>query len=601
MIFIKKQNKNIKICNICNYILLKLLFLNISFSLSLNYQKLYIFKNIIYDSEVIITIKGKGNQPILNNKTIDGLWSMNNNINDFTSLSFNIKPSELLVNNIKINKIDFYVYNLTEEKNNITIKFNQIITNCNVMFYGLTNIIMINLTKFDFSHVISMEYMFARCNNLLSLYLNSFNALSPIYMGFLFKDCSNLISLDLSNFNSSSVLYMCEMFCDCNNLKSLNLSNFFHTSSTINMGHMFSGCKNLISLDLTNFNTSSVIYMDYMFNECNNLISLDLSSFDTSSVTNMKYMFYNCYSLISLDLSNFDTSSISDMNNMFDGCSNNLKFCINNKDNKSNKLVEHINKNNYNFKINNNCSDICFYKNKKIIIDINTCVLNCSNIYKYEYNNICYKFCPNGNHNISDNYCIKDNLDNINNDNNCNNNETSNLYDTTEILDNKDTDLNNNSTLIYSKVYEEYFNECILKDKYCMLFILRNEIKNNTLNLLNIIEKEKKDRIIEEDNIIFQITSPINQNNNEYIDISQIVIGECEKDLRNYYNISNNITLIVLKLDIYEKGLLIPVIEYEIYNSKTKEKLDLTICKNNQINIYIPVSSIDENNLFKYN
>ena len=77
-------------------------------------------------------------------------------------------------------------------------------------------------------------------------------------------------------------------------------------------------------------------------------------------------------------------------------------------------------------------------------------------------------------------------------------------------------------------------------------------------------------------------------------------MGECEKKLRSYYNINKNITLLMIKIDIFKEGLLIPIIEYEIYNSKTKEKLNLNLCKDIRIDIYIPVN-IDENNLFKYN
>jgi hypothetical protein len=53
-------------------------------------------------------------------------------------------------------------------------------------------------------------------------------------------------------------------------------------------------------------------------------------------------------------------------------------------------------------------------------------------------------------------------------------------------------------------------------------------------------------------------------------------------------------------MDIYEEGLLIPIIEYEVYNIITKEILDLNICKDLQININIPVN-INEKILFKYN
>ena len=53
-------------------------------------------------------------------------------------------------------------------------------------------------------------------------------------------------------------------------------------------------------------------------------------------------------------------------------------------------------------------------------------------------------------------------------------------------------------------------------------------------------------------------------------------------------------------MDIYNKGSLTPVIEYEIYDSKTKNLLDLSICNNTKINILIP-AIIDEDNINKYN
>ena len=40
-----------------------------------------------------------------------------------------------------------------------------------------------------------------------------------------------------------------------------------------------------------------------------------------------------------------------------------------------------------------------FFKYKKIIAELNKCVEDCNtdnNVYKYEYNNKCYRECPNG-------------------------------------------------------------------------------------------------------------------------------------------------------------------------------------------------------------
>ena len=91
-------------------------------------------------------------------------------------------------------------------------------------------------------------------------------------------------------------------------------------------------------------------------------------------------------------------------------------------------------------------------------------------------------------------------------------------------------------------------------------------------SILYIIEKENNDWIIKEDNIIIQITSSNKQKNNEYNNISTINFGECEIKLNQIYNMSNNETSLIFKVDIFEKGLLISIIEYEIYNDKTKNK-----------------------------
>ena len=57
--------------------------------------------------------------------------------------------------------------------------------------------------------------------------------------------------------------------------------------------------------------------------------------------------------------------------------------------------------------------------------------------------------------------------------------------------------------------------------------------------------------------------------------------------------------LIIIKIDYYSKDTKIPIIGYEIYHPVTKEKLDLSCCKDIFIQLNIPVN-IDEENLFKY-
>ena len=187
-------------------------------------------RKLIYVSEVILTIRGKGTQQILNNKSIP-LW--NYKIHGNKNYIFNNKPSEILVNGKRANKIDFYVYNLILEENNISIRFNEALTNCNAMFYGLSNIINIIFNNFDSSKVTSFEGMFHNCENLISLDISNLNVSSVNQMGHLFKNCFNLISINLSNLDTSSVTDMGAMFKNCYKLISIDI-NHFDTSSVIN-------------------------------------------------------------------------------------------------------------------------------------------------------------------------------------------------------------------------------------------------------------------------------------------------------------------------------------------------------------------------------
>ena len=92
----------------------------------------------------------------------------------------------------------------------------------------------------------------------------------------LFNKCESLKSLDLTRFNTTNLINMNWMFSDCSSLTSLDLSNF-NTNKVISMSGIFYECSSLTSLNLSNFNTNNVIDMNYMFSSCSSLTSLDLS------------------------------------------------------------------------------------------------------------------------------------------------------------------------------------------------------------------------------------------------------------------------------------------------------------------------------------
>ena len=106
------------------------------------------------------------------------------------------------------------------------------------------------------------------------------------------------------------------------------------------------------------------------------------------------------------------------------------------------------------------------------------------------------------------------------------------------------------------------------------------------------------------DNLIFQITSGENELNiingvtDNKCNLSVINLGQCEKTLRDTYLINASIPLIVLKLENKTTNIASKDIKYEVYNSYTKEKLDLSVCNNN-INILYPIS-LDDNKKYLY-
>jgi len=220
------------------------------------------------------------------------------------------KPYEIYIDNSPQDTIT-YTYNFNnavEHTYTFKILWNISISSTKNMFQSCSQIIEIDLSKFDTSQITNMYRTFYLCSSLTSLNLNNFNTSLVDDMEGMFYQCSLLKSLDLSNFVTSKVNKMNQMFYGCSTLDYLNIPNF-DTSKVNDMSFMFSGCYILSSLDLSNFDTSLVIDMRYMFNGCSKLNSINLLNFNTSQVYNMSYMFYGCSLLSKLNLSNFDTKS----------------------------------------------------------------------------------------------------------------------------------------------------------------------------------------------------------------------------------------------------------------------------------------------------
>ena len=134
-----------------------------------------------------------------------------------------------------------------------------------------------------------------------------------------------------------------------------------------------------------------------------------------------------------------------------------------------------------------------------------------------------------------------------------------------------------------------------------MVSNIRDLIKGGIDSMIpNNSDSENKGIIIKDSDTVYQLVPSTNKNNNIKDNISTIYLGECETKLKKHNNISENDSLLIFKMDIYKEGSSIPIIEYEVYDPKTKNQLNLSICNESKIQILIPVK-IEDENINKYN
>ena len=190
-----------------------------------------------------------------------------------------------------------------------------------------------------------------------------------------------------------------KMFYYRTNIVGIDIIDFM-MPNLVNTQEMFEGCINLETLNFYNFDTSKVLDMTNMFALCSSLVSLNLNSFDISQVTTFWFSFFRCSNLLYLNLNNFALKSDAKLYNMFSEANPNLKLCY---DNSKASLFSTQYTN-----MENKCDEICYqgniyicYSDDKpcpvgynyLIPGSKSCVINCHDdkIFKYKYNNECYK------------------------------------------------------------------------------------------------------------------------------------------------------------------------------------------------------------------
>ena len=145
-------------------------------------------------------------------------------------------------------------------------------------------------------------------------------------------------------------------------------------------------------------------------------------------------------------------------------------------------------------------------------------------------------------------------------------------------------------------------NDCVefcsydkILDKKCIIKKVTEKnldiiIANIKEIILNQIIDEDTNIIVEGNEIKCQILTTKRTKNNYNNNISTIDFNECEKKIKDEFKINY---IIIQKMDIIINNKT--MVKYDLYNpNKTETKIDLSICKNEKIEVYTPVQMTDE-------
>ena len=539
------------------------------------------------------------------------------------------------------------------------------VKNMSHIFSNCQKLTELNLTNFDTSLVTNMMNMFNNCENLKSIIFSDlFNTSQVEFMSYMFNNCSSLTSIDLSNFDITKVEAMDYMFNNCTNLQYLNLSKF-HSMNINTIESMFNNCKSLIYLNLISFEINEETNIKSVFNLVSPTIKFCLNG--TNIITNLLNIYNytsDCSNIcfqenVKIDLNNSqcicaDNTYITtdnpnicynatpegyylDINeSIYKKCFHSCKYCNGPGDEIDNKCLEclenfsFLNDSLYNMSCFKQCDNYYYFDDNcfqctgdencpegynKLILDKKKCVNECSkdDIYKYEFNNICVKNCPDGTFVGENNYiCLNEtNLEltaisnkfshiyDIDNEKNITNLKSeSDSYITIITFIEKESDIKTQyetNVYINSNKTELKFSTPIEVQKFFQKILSE---KFNTTNIDKGI-----DFIYSEGQYTFTITTPSNQRNNTSNNVTLINLGQCENILKEEYNISEEDNLYIFKIDYYIEGLLGPKVEYEVYYPLLKNHLklaNLSLCDDVNIEVSIPLD-IPLSEIDKYN
>ena len=222
------------------------------------------------------------------------------------------------------------------------------------------------------------------------------------------------------------------------------------------------------------------------------------------------------------------------------------------------------------------CTSFCPSQYNKLIASKNKCIDDCKkdDEYNFEYNINCVKKCPeNTKIYYEEKKCLESCLPKqIEYNKICYNefpNDTYNLFQNGNIFVNNGTN------------FTEILNDIILAaytpgEGQSLVIQRPDEIVYHVTNSKNELE------------LLKNLSNAVNN-------LSIIDLGECETVLRNTYHINENDSLIFIKNEYKSSKASEKKVDFEVYEPYNKTKLNLSICDETSINLYIPMELSDKN------
>ena len=517
------------------------------------------------------------------------------------------------------------------------------------MFYDCSSLKFLNLSNFDTSGIKSMNYMFYNCLSLTSLDVSNFDTSQVTNMQYMFSNCTSLSYLDLSSFDTSKVSRITSMFDGCVNLEFINFNSFSETKlNSYYSKNIFNNVPGNIIICVNDNNL--ILLSEINKTGCYIIDCSDEWYLKKNIIINeTRECILKCYDRYEYHGKCYDNCSngyyIDNYNNI-SKCKCELEKCFSCSP-PALELNLCTECNNDYYPMENDSSNIgeyfnCYKEIEGYYIDYNDslfkkCYYTCETC-EIKGDNITHNclIC-----NTDYNYSI---IINMSNYFNCYNYSDYEII--TTLLIKVDTTIPIETTIIKMPTYETYneistreiqtlstsepYNEkstnieitsfriyetYLVTSKKDIMEIEYYENSNYTadeinqkiyeqivdLFLENFEDLEGEEKIIEgKDNFFYHLTTLENEldsiegNNNKTNKFSKIDLGECEDILRETYHTDKNISLLMVK---YEKITNISSernLQYEIYEPINKTKLNLSVCKEVSIDIYVPVALSDK-------